>query len=178
MEQYILHDSLIQIRCLSRDTGTGGLSTLHYLPSVAGQLGCHIWPAMLTQSDFLQPDPNSRGICISLRWLLLQLYFTLWRNLVKINIINDVEILHIWSDLKIWNTVKPLWKGQECLTKVAKFCPFPCTILYKSCLFYPSWQATSFERPPSWVAFIEGFHCIPISVGLASIMSTQLTNVY
>ena len=24
---------------------------------------------------------------------------------------------------------------------------------------YHSWQATSFERPPSWVAFIEGFHC-------------------
>ena len=57
------------------------------------------------------------------------------------------------------NTVEPLWKGQECLTKVAKFGPFPCTILYNSCLFYPSWQPTSFERPPSWVAFIEGFHC-------------------
>ena len=55
-------------------------------------------------------------------------------------------------------TVKPLWKGQECLTKVAKFGLRPCTILYKSCLFYPSWQATSFERPPSWAAFIEGFH--------------------
>ena len=38
--------------------------------------------------------------------------------------------------------------------------PFPCTILYKSCLFYPSWQDTSFKRPPFWVAFIEGFHCI------------------
>ena len=58
------------------------------------------------------------------------------------------------------NTMKPLWKGQECLTKVAKFGRFPCTILYKLCLFYPSWQATSFERPPSWMAFIEGFHCI------------------
>ena len=57
-------------------------------------------------------------------------------------------------------TVGPFWKGQESLTKVAKFGPFPCTILYKTCLFYPSWQATSFERPPSWVAFIEGFHCI------------------
>ena len=57
-------------------------------------------------------------------------------------------------------TVEPLWKGQESLTKVAKFGPFLCTILYKSCLFYPSWQATSFERPPSWVTFIEGFHCI------------------
>ena len=32
----------------------------------------------------------------------------------------------------------------ECLTNVAKFGPFPCTILYKSCLFYPSWQASSF----------------------------------
>ena len=57
-------------------------------------------------------------------------------------------------------TVEPLWKGQECLTKVAKFGSFLCTILYKSCLFSPSWQATSFERPPIWVAFIEGFHCI------------------
>ena len=34
-------------------------------------------------------------------------------------------------------TVEPFWKGQESLTKVAKFCPFPCTILYKSCSFYP-----------------------------------------
>ena len=59
-----------------------------------------------------------------------------------------------------WYLEEPLWKGQECLTKVAKLGPFPCTILYKSCLFYPSWQATPFERPPSWVAFIEGFHCI------------------
>ena len=57
------------------------------------------------------------------------------------------------------STVEPLWKGQESLTKVAKFGPFPCTILYKSYLFYPSWQVTSFERPPSWMAFIEGFHC-------------------
>ena len=24
-------------------------------------------------------------------------------------------------------------------------------ILYKPCIFYPSWQATSIERPPSWV---------------------------
>ena len=47
------------------------------------------------------------------------------------------------------NTVEPLWKGQECLTTVAKFGPVLCTILYKSYLFYPSWQATSFERPPS-----------------------------
>ena len=55
--------------------------------------------------------------------------------------------------------MEPLWKGQESLTKVAKFGPFPGTILYKSCLFYPSWQATSLERPPSWVAFVEGFDC-------------------
>ena len=40
------------------------------------------------------------------------------------------------------NTVEPLWKGQESLTKVAKFGPFPRTILYKSYLFYPSWKAT------------------------------------
>ena len=67
------------------------------------------------------------------------------------------------STLLSWNTVGPLWKGQESLTKVAKFVPFSRTILYKPCLFYPSWQATSFERPPSWVAFIDGFHCIPVS---------------
>ena len=30
--------------------------------------------------------------------------------------------------------------GTECLTQVAKFGPFRCTILFKSCLFYPSWQ--------------------------------------
>ena len=56
--------------------------------------------------------------------------------------------------------MESLWKDQECLTNVVKFGPFPCTILYKSRLLYPSWQATSFERPPSWMAFIEGFHCI------------------
>ena len=62
------------------------------------------------------------------------------------------------------STVEPLWKGQECLTKVTNFGPFSCTILYKSCLFYPSWQATSFERPSSWAAFREGFHCIWFSI--------------
>ena len=55
-------------------------------------------------------------------------------------------------------TVEPLWKGQESLTQIAKFGQFPYAILYKSCLFYPSWQATSFERPPYRVAFIEGFY--------------------
>ena len=63
-----------------------------------------------------------------------------------------------------WNTVEPIWKGQESVTKVAKFGPFTRTILYKSCLFYPPWQATSFERPTSWVAFIEGFHCTNIFI--------------
>ena len=66
----------------------------------------------------------------------------------------------------VTNTVEPLWKGQESITKVAKFGPFPCTILYKSCLFYPSWQATSFERPLSWVAFIERFNCSNKSVNM------------
>ena len=69
--------------------------------------------------------------------------------------------------------MEPLWKGQESLTKVAKFGPFPCTILYKSCLFYPSLQATSFDRPPSLVpslvAFIEGFNCISNSIFNSSI---------
>ena len=68
--------------------------------------------------------------------------------------------LTFYASLKFTYAVEPLRKGQECLTKVAKFGLFLCIILYKSCLFYPSWQATSFERPPFWVAFIEGFHCI------------------
>ena len=58
------------------------------------------------------------------------------------------------------NTMEPLWKDQQCLTEVTKFCPFPRAIPYKSCLFYPSSKATSFERLLFWVAFIEGFHCI------------------
>ena len=29
----------------------------------------------------------------------------------------------------------------------------------KTMFIYPLSKATSFERPPSWVAFIEGFHC-------------------
>ena len=74
------------------------------------------------------------------------------------------------------NTVEPLWKGQESLTKVAKIGPFSRTILYKSCLFYPSWQATSFERPPSWVAFIEGFHCI-IKTHVRGFFDTDLHEV-
>ena len=41
-----------------------------------------------------------------------------------------------------------LCKGQECLTKVAKFGPFLGTILYKSCLFYPH------DRPP----LLKGHH--------------------
>ena len=69
--------------------------------------------------------------------------------------------------------VEPLWEGQESFTKVAKFGPFPRTILYKSCWFYPSWQATSFERPSSWLAFIEGFHCILIQTLL--FLRVQLT---
>ena len=51
-------------------------------------------------------------------------------------------------------TMEYLWNGQECLTKVAKFSPFACTILHKSCLFCPSWHATSF-----WKAIIlSGLH--------------------
>ena len=61
---------------------------------------------------------------------------------------------------KLLHTVEPLWKCQGCPTKVAKYGPFPCIILYKSYLLYHLWQATSFERPPFWVAFVEGFHCI------------------
>ena len=43
-----------------------------------------------------------------------------------------------------WTPGDSLWKGQECLTKVAKIGPFPWTILYKSCLF------TSNQRPLFW----------------------------
>ena len=77
-----------------------------------------------------------------------------------------VQLFLIWQDMG--DTVEPLLKGQESLTKVAKFGPFSRTILYKSCLFYPSWQATSFERPPSWVTFIEGFHCISFRFNFTS----------
>ena len=34
----------------------------------------------------------------------------------------------------IINTVELLWQGQESLTKVSKFGPFPRTVLNKSCL--------------------------------------------
>ena len=63
------------------------------------------------------------------------------------------------NHLPFKTSVEPLSKDQESFTLVAKSGAFLRNILYKSCLFYPSWQATSFERPPSWVAFIEGFHC-------------------
>ena len=52
-----------------------------------------------------------------------------------------------------------LWKGKESLTKVAKFGPFPRTILYKVCLFYPSWRATSLRgHHLGWPR--EGSHCM------------------
>ena len=76
------------------------------------------------------------------------------------------------SPKDVWWTVSHNWKGQESLTKVAKFDQFPCTILYKSCLFYPSWQATSFERPPYWVAFIEGFHCTKFNQYLPVVLTS------
>ena len=72
----------------------------------------------------------------------------------------DVIVVTLGPEQNVKNTVKPIWKGQECFTKFVKFGPFPRTILYKSCLFCASQQATSFEKPPFWVAFIEGFHCI------------------
>ena len=79
--------------------------------------------------------------------------------------LNSPKTTHIspsWVSygVSVVSTVEPFWKGQECLTS-CKFVPFPCTIIYKSCLFYPLWQATSLERPPFWVVFIrEGFHFI------------------
>ena len=83
----------------------------------------------------------------------------------ELGIMSNAKQELIWV-LVIRYTVEPLRKGQESLTKVANFGSFPCTILYKSCLFYPSWQATSFERPPSWLVFIERFHCIIKIAGL------------
>ena len=71
------------------------------------------------------------------------LVFFLWCY-VQYRVIFDHDISRVLS------TVEPLWRGQESLIKVLKFGTFSRTILYKSCLFYASWQATSFERPPSW----------------------------
>ena len=56
-----------------------------------------------------------------------------------------------------WN---PSGKARNVSLKLQYFGTFPCTILYKSCLFYHSWHVTSFEKWPSRVAFIEGFHCM------------------
>ena len=93
------------------------------------------------------------------QWLLL-LSEVLWHSPDSNFTSAQITILCIeFENYPLKITVEPLWKGQEILTKVAKFGPFPRTIFYKSCLFYPSWQATSFERTPSGVAFIEGFHC-------------------
>ena len=78
------------------------------------------------------------------------LYFT-------INTFKTTKVTEAVSRNLQWNLSGKVMKVS---LKVTKFGPFPCTILYKSCLFYPSWQATSFERPPSWVVFTEGFHCI------------------
>ena len=80
-------------------------------------------------------------------WLLTCLYM-LQKN-------SRLVSLKIVPPGPIDNTVEPLWKGQECLTTIVNFGTFQCTILDTQCLFYSSWQATSFERPPSRVAFIE-----------------------
>ena len=42
--------------------------------------------------------------------------------------------------------------------------------LQNMCLFYPSWEATSFERPPSWVAFIKGLRCNSLFFSAGSIV--------
>ena len=89
---------------------------------------------------------------------LLRQTTSYWRN-------NDIIVanfsvgIFVSELIKNVNTVEPLWKGHESLTNIAKVGPFPRIILYKSCLIYPSWQATAFERPLSWMAFIERFHC-------------------
>ena len=78
-----------------------------------------------------------------------------------VTILDKTDLATSWRyGIDFKSTVEPLWKDQECLTKVVKFGPFPCTLpctlLYKSCLFYPSLEATTFDRAPSWVTFIEG----------------------
>ena len=130
--------------------------------------GCHFAENIF---DFIFLTGNLI-LLIKFHWSLLpmvhltisQYWFRVWLGAYQAPSHNLNQWWPLWdSDLnKIryqHTTVEPLWKGQGNLTKVAEFCPFPCTILYKSCLFYPSWQATSFERPPSWLAFIKGFHC-------------------
>ena len=113
---------------------------------------------------------------------------TLDRNASRVVELQSVNLVREWkiewmsgTGSDTWwgknnHTVEPLLKGQECLTKVAELGQFPCTSLYKSCLFYPSWQATSFERPPSWMAFLEGFHCICIIVIKRNRTSRLLTH--
>ena len=103
------------------------------------------------------------NFCIAV--IFMKYWYTTGSWLLQCNVwVNDIRCSGC-SPLgeKSLQHLELLWKGQGCLTKVAKLCPFPCTSLYKSCLFYPSWQATSFERPPSWVILIiEGFRCIMI----------------
>ena len=70
--------------------------------------------------------------------------------------------LHTYIHLDIqWN---PSGKARKVSLKLQNLVRFHAPFFTNYVLFYPSWQATSFERPPSWVAFIEGFHFIHIYI--------------
>ena len=108
--------------------------------------------------------PGSLSIVHNLRMCSIVPWIEYWKRSYSVN------IYHIILPLRELWTIYGWRKGQESLTKLAKFGPFPGAILYKSCLFYPSWQAISSERPPSWVAFIEGFHCISYKTVLCTVV--------
>ena len=65
---------------------------------MAGQSGCHIWPAMLTQSDFSNPTQIRQivGVCEYFYGYILY-YEEKWSKIV---IINDFKILHNFTDLR------------------------------------------------------------------------------
>ena len=66
-----------------------------------------------------------------------------------------------------WN---PSGKAKNVSLKLQNLAHFHAPFFSKSCLFYPSWQATSFERPLFWVAFMEGFNCICVLYYNSSIL--------
>ena len=59
---------------------------------MAGQFGCHIWPAMLTQSDFSNPTQIRQigGVCVYLYGGYFYDFILHYEEkMIKINIIND-----------------------------------------------------------------------------------------
>ena len=63
---------------------------------MAGQSGCHILPAVLTESNFSNPTQIRQigGVVYTIKVDISMTLFTLRRKMIKINIINDFEILH------------------------------------------------------------------------------------